>query len=255
MAMNVAEADAMIGAARAVGRQLFVHQNMRFGRAFTFMTDTIASGKLGKIYHVAMCSHLYNLRTDWQTVAAHGGGELGNAGSHALDVMLRLLGAPVKDVYCDLKHIADSGDAEDTVKVLLRAENGVTGDLEIFTKAATTLHAPQWTILGDAGAMTIESRDTRKAHLKYYDRSQVAPLKPQGTLAATARKYTPLPNLPWKEEDVVAEGHDPGTYYEAVYRTIRLGEPFRVQAGEVRQVIDVIGRCRAQNPGFPGVLG
>jgi hypothetical protein len=99
----------------------------------------------------------------------------------------------------------------------------------------------------------MEGYPSHKAHLNYYDRSQVPPPKPQGTLAAEGRRYTPDPKLPWREEDLIPEGHDPGAFYDAVYRSIRLGQPFRVSAAEVRQVIDVIARCRAQNPRFPGI--
>jgi len=247
-ALSLADADRMIAAAATAGRQLFVHHTHRFGKLFAFLRQTLESGKLGRVFHIGVCFHNYRLRSDWQTLTRYGGGELNNAGSHHLDLVLRLLDAPVREVLCDMKHLADAGDAEDHVKILMRAANGLTADVEMSTKAATTRQAPQWTILGDAGALTV---DQGKAHLKYYDRAKVPPPQPQGTLAATDRKYTPEPNLPWCQEDVPAEGQSQG-FYDGVHGTLRLDQPFRVHLNEVRQVVELIAMCRAQNPLFPG---
>jgi hypothetical protein len=51
---------------------------------------------------------------------------------------------------------------------------------------------------------------------------------------------------------LVAEGSNPGTYYDAVYSTLRMGKAFPIDPRQVREMMRVIGVCRKQNPQFPG---
>jgi predicted dehydrogenase len=228
---------------------LFAHQNYRFHRRYTFVEDVVRSRKLGKLTHVAYCAHSYARRNDWQCLKKYSGGVLNNKVTHPLDQILALVKSPVAEVLCDMKHISDAGDVEDHVKMLLRTESGVTIDIEDSTSAATVHHAPDYTILGTCGAMTITGN---QAHLKYYDPRKAPKLAVRGRPVASNRKYGNEDVLPWQEEDVAAEGPDPGTYYDAVYRALRLGRKFPIDPREVREMMRVIGICRKQNPTFPG---
>lgn len=250
MSSSVAEADAMIAAAQSAGRQLMIHQNYRFMRSYTFMLDVVASGKLGPLTHLGYCSHGYGRRNDWQTLRKYGGGLVNNKITHPLDQLLTLVGSPIRQVLADLKHISDAGDVEDHVKILMRAENGVTIDIEDSSSAATTDRAPDWTILGRYGACTIRKG---RAHLRYYDPQLAPPLQVVDHTAVVGRKYGNDDVLPWQEEaDVEAIGHNPGSFYDAVYRTLRQGEPFAITPESVRAMMALIDQFRAQNPDFPG---
>ena len=133
MAMSLREADSMIAAAEKARKKLFVHQNYRFLTEFTHLRETINSGILGRIFHIRYCSTSFARRNDWQTLAKNGGGILNNTCPHPIDQVLQLIGGKVTQVFGDLQQIASAGDVEDYVKILMRADNGCTADLEIST--------------------------------------------------------------------------------------------------------------------------
>ena len=249
LSTSVREADRMIAAAATCKRHLMIHQNYRLFPSCTFMLTLVKSGKLGKLTHLAFNSSSYSRRNDWQCLRANAGGLLNNHGTHALDQLLTLVRSPIKDVLCDMKHISDAGDVEDQVTILLRAENGVTIGVNISTAAATVEQAPEWTILGSSGAATIANG---KAHLKYYDPKKAPKIRVRKTTAVDGRKYGNDDVLPWVEEACDAIGPDPGSFYDAVYATVRQRKKFIVQPSEVREMMRVIDICRKQNPAFPG---
>ena len=247
VAQTAREFDRMVAAATQAKKQLFVHHNYRWMRSFTFMQDVLKSKKLGKLFHLGWLVHGFGRRSDWQCLQAHGGGLLNNHGTHLLDQILMLMGAPVVDVLSDMKHISDAGDCEDHIKMMVRAENGVTADLELSTAAATPLG--HITFLGANGSMIIQGG---RAHLKYFDPRKIRPLKLKKTLAAAGREYATDRSLPWVEEHLPVEGPDIGTFYDAVIDTIRNRKKFPVNPDQVRHVLNVIEICRKQNPEFPG---
>jgi len=249
MSATLREADGMIQAAKRSGAQLMIHQNYRFNRRFVFMKEVLRSKKLGKLVHIGCCSHSYARRNDWQCLRKYSGGLLNNKITHPLDQILALVEAPIKDILCDLKHISDAGDVEDHVKMLLRAETGVTVDVDDSSSAATIHHAPEWTVIGTCGAMTVSGT---QAHLKYFDPKKAPKITVVAKPAVDGRKYGNQDVLPWQEEDVVAEGKNPGSYYDAVYDTLRLRKKFPIDARQVREMMRVLEVCRKQNPKFPG---
>ena len=249
MSATLREADGMIRAAERSGALLMIHQNYRFNRRFVFMQEVLKSKKLGKLVHIGYSSHSYSRRNDWQCLRKYSGGLLNNKITHPLDQIMALVNAPIKDILCDLKHISDAGDVEDHVKMLLRAETGVTVDVDDSSSTATTLNAPEWTVVGTCGAMTIAGN---QAHLKYYDPKKAPKLKICPKPIADGRAYGNDDVLPWQEEDLVAEGTDIGSYYDAVYNTLRRGKKFPIDARQVREMMRVLEVCRKQNPKFPG---
>ncbi|MDA0836428.1 MAG: Gfo/Idh/MocA family oxidoreductase [Planctomycetota bacterium] len=249
MSATLTEADRMIAAAEKNGVHLFVHQNYRFNRNFTFMRDVIKSRKLGKLTHIGYISHGYSRRNDWQCLRKFSGGLLNNKITHPLDQLLALVDSPIKDILCDLKHISDAGDVEDHVKMLLRAENGVTIDVEDSSSAATVDSGPEWTLLGTCGAMTIRRGE---AKLKYYDPKKAPKIVLNPDPMAEGRQYGNKDTLPWQEEELKAVGVDIGSYYDAVYATLRRKKKFPIDPRQVREMMRVLSVCRKQNPDFPG---
>ena len=134
--------------------KLFLRFNRRFEPAFNAVREILDSGILGRVGMVKLYRHTgYVRRFDWQTLAKHGGGMLNNWGPHLVDQALQLLGAPVKDLWCDLQHRVSAGDAEDQVKLLLRGENGRVADIEISN--VVTLAANWYELWGDRGSLTV----------------------------------------------------------------------------------------------------
>lgn len=247
MCMNVAEADDMIRAAQRSGKELLIHHNMRFGRIYTYMRQLIDSGIIGKVFHIRHHSAGFARRTDWQTLAKNGGGVLNNTVSHSLDLILSLMDAKVTAVMGDLKQIASPGDAEDHVKVLMRAENGRTADIEVSSAENIATPVPAWIVCGSCGTMTT---DGKTATIRYYDPAKAAKLEVIDG-PARDRKYGSGDVLPWQEKVEPFEGPDMGTFYDDAYAVLRKGKAMHVTPESVREVIRVISEIRKGTP-FPG---
>ena len=83
--------------------KLFCRQNRRFEPAFNHVKEIIDSGILGEVYEIKLSRHNYSFRDDWQTLQKNGGGQLNNWGPHLIDHAMQLMGAPIKEVWSDLK--------------------------------------------------------------------------------------------------------------------------------------------------------
>ena len=249
MSATLREADRMIRTAEEEGVHLFVHQNYRFSGAYNLFQEVLKSRKIGALTHIGYCSHSYKRRNDWQCLRKFSGGQLNNKITHPLDQALSLVDSPVKDILCDLKHISDTGDVEDHVKLLLRTESGVTIDMEDSTSAATTQHAPEWTLLGTCGAMTLTNSTAR---LRYYDPKKAPKIKVIEDPRVEGRVYGNSDKLPWKEEDFEFAGKSRSEFYDAVHATLKHRRRFPIDPRQVREMMRVLGVCRKQNPGFPG---
>lgn len=156
--------------------KLFLRFNRRFEPAFNAVREVLGSGILGNVGMVKLYRHTgYVRRFDWQTLVKHGGGMLNNWGPHLVDQALQLLGAPVKDLWCDLQHRVSAGDAEDQVKLLLRGRNGRVADIEISN--VVTLAANWYEVWGDRGTLTVPAGG-KVLKLKYLKPgSQLDPLQ------------------------------------------------------------------------------
>ncbi len=154
VALSYDEALRLKAAADRHPGKLFLRFNRRFEPAFTAVRSVLASGILGNVGMVKVYRHTgYVRRFDWQTLVKRGGGLFNNWGPHLVDQALRLLEAPVEDLWCDLQHRVSAGDAEDQVKLLLRGENGRVADVEISN--VVTLAANWYELWGDRGTLTV----------------------------------------------------------------------------------------------------
>lgn len=204
MAMSVAEADRMIAAARKARRVFTVHQNRRDRDEARFVRQTIETGILGKVFWMRQSAQQFFRRNDWQQLKKFGGGYLNNNGAHALDNMIQMLGAPVADVWGDLKHTVTAGDADDWLKVVLRGKNGVVAELE--QSYACAIPQPTWLVAGLHGTMQITKGE---ATIKYFDPKQVKPITVDSSTPA-GRQYGNSDKLPWQEKVVPAKPTDKG---------------------------------------------
>ena len=248
MAMSVAEADAMIAASEAAGRKLFVHQNYRFRQECVHLREVIASGILGRVYHIRLNLLSFVRRNDWQTLARNGGGVLNNTCPHFIDQIIHLMGGGrIAHAMGDLQQIVSSGDVEDHVKALLRNENGCTADMEVSTAQNVSPAPPKWIISGTCGTLT---SDGKQSTIRWFDPNQVETLLTVDG-AARDRRYGNADKLPWQEKTVPAEGSDKTAFYDNVFGALRRGETMRVDPHSVREVIRVIAMIR-KGTKFPG---
>jgi predicted dehydrogenase len=240
MALSVAEADSVIKASEAAGKNYFVHQNYRFNREFTHLKHVVESGQIGKLFHVRNYISNFARRNDWQTLSKNGGGVLNNTSVHFLDMILQLLGGTIAQVMGDLKQVASAGDVEDHVKAFLRSDNGITADMEISSAENIAAALPKWILCGTHGTLT---SDGKTSTIRWFDPSQVSPLEViEG--AAPDRKYGNSDKLPWQEQTVPAEGPDIGTFYDNVYAVLREGKPQHITPQSVRETMRVLALIR-----------
>ena len=248
MAMSLSETDSVIKAARGSGKLLFIHQNYRFHAEFNHLREMIDSGILGRVFHIRHYQSSFIRRNDWQTLSKNGGGLLNNTCPHFIDVLIQLIGSPIKTIVGDLQQIASAGDVEDHVKLFLRGENGVTADMEISTAQNIIPPLPKWIVCGTHGTLI---SDGKQSTIRYFDPAQVAPLESIDAPALN-RKYGNDDKLPWQEKTVSAEDRaDRRTFYDNVVEVLRENKPMRVTVEQVREIMHVIAMAR-KGTNFPG---
>ena len=150
---------------RCTDHFLFLRFNRRYEPEFNHIRRILSQGILGRITMIKLYRHpVYCRRRDWQTLNRFCGGMLNNWGPHILDQALQLLGSPVVDVWSDLQHNFSAGDADDQIKILLKAANGCVADIEI--SSACALPGNLYEVWGDRGALTVPN-EGKVLRLKY----------------------------------------------------------------------------------------
>jgi len=132
LTLTTADAVAAVSAARAAGTLLAVGHNRRFLPALGEMKRLVLASELGELLHVE--GHFSNENSSsnfapWRHDAEESpAGGLTGAGIHVLDAFVSLLG-PVRSVQAQLVSRKPAPGPIDTLSVLLRFENDVTGAL------------------------------------------------------------------------------------------------------------------------------
>jgi predicted dehydrogenase len=133
MAMNAAEAEAMLVAGQSSGALLMVAHCWRFEPEVLWLKEQVEAGRLGKIIRTKG----YGVHTNWgpggwfsqQKFA--GGGALADMGIHALDTARFLLGDPQPvSVYAKIGTHYKEFDVDDTGVIWVNWANGVTTYIE-----------------------------------------------------------------------------------------------------------------------------
>jgi predicted dehydrogenase len=141
MALEVAEADAMIEAARACGKVLAINFQHRQRPEVHAARKLIREGRLGKLQRIDMVtpwprSAAYYGQASWRaTWPGEGGGVLMNQAPHDLDLVCHLMGRP-DAVVAWTRTMLHKVEVEDTATALLSWDNGATGYLHVSTAEA-----------------------------------------------------------------------------------------------------------------------
>lgn len=158
MAVQVAEADAMIEAAAKAGRLLAVNFQQRHRPEIQAARRLIQEGCLGKIQHLDMTAMwtrtaAYYKSGGWRaTWADEGGGVLLNQAPHDLDLICYLLGSPAR-IVAWTRTLLHPIETEDTVQAMIEWPNGAMGSLHASTAEAGT--AQRLEIVGTNGCLQI----------------------------------------------------------------------------------------------------
>jgi UDP-N-acetyl-2-amino-2-deoxyglucuronate dehydrogenase len=158
LAVEVAEADAMVAAAEKAGRLLAVNFQQRFRPGVEKARALIESGELGELVRV-LCvepwfrTQYYYGSAAWRgTWKGEGGGVLMNQGPHPLDLLCHLAGSP-KTVWGWIRTLGHQMECEDSAQAMLEYPNGAPGYLYFSTVEAGVQRRMQ--IVGDKAAIEL----------------------------------------------------------------------------------------------------
>jgi scyllo-inositol 2-dehydrogenase (NADP+) len=237
---TAADADEMIEAANKAGKFAAPFQNRRYETHFEKVREVISSGILGDIHLIRLNVHGFNRRWDWQTLQEFGGGQITNWGPHIIDHALQLLGlednAPDPELWCDLRNVLSSGDADDHVIIVLRAPNSPVVEIEI--SSAIAYPQERWLVAGKSGGLR---GNTNSLEWKWVDWSQ-AEERPVERVPTPGRSYN-SEKLEWQTESWEGSNSDAllnERFYKAFYDSVRNGKPLDITPASVRRQIWVI---------------
>ncbi|MEN9934602.1 MAG: hypothetical protein RLZZ387_1181 [Chloroflexota bacterium] len=158
VAVDVAEADAMIAAADRAGKILAANFQQRFRPAIERARALIDSGELGQLVRVLCVEPWFRTQAYYDSAAwrgtwkGEGGGVLMNQGPHPLDLLCHLAGPP-KTVWGWVKTIGHRMECEDAAQAMLEYPNGAPGYLYFSTVEAGLPRRMQ--IVGDRAAIEL----------------------------------------------------------------------------------------------------
>ena len=241
MAMNLAEADRMIRVGSRAKGCFTIFQNRRYAPDFLKVREIIDSGVLGRVTLIKMCAQFFMRRWDWQTLRKNGGGQLNNTGPHFIDQALQFLGDRYpSEFFVDMQHTVTLGDADDHVKLVMKAPGAPVVEIELLSDCAYP--GPLWLVTGTKGGLTgtagelrwkrvIESRLTRR----------VVDERPTPDRSYNAE------DTPWSKEHVWRPGkstpNSQARYYVELHDAITKRQAPPITPESVRRQMKLIGEC------------
>lgn len=194
IANTVAEAEAMIEAARAHERILMVGHVKRFNRAAVTMQRNIAAGHIGEPFSFEAI--WYGPREimpgiPWvQKKAEGGGGPLMGFGTHHLDLLRWFFGEVAEVAAFTTRGVIRDAEVEDTAVVSLRFRSGVIGVLHFSWARTVESFCEHLRVLGTKGEVVVTDgeRVTMASESRFGDRElhTLDPAEEAGDLAEEA---------------------------------------------------------------------
>jgi scyllo-inositol 2-dehydrogenase (NADP+) len=233
--ITLAEADAMIEAARAKGLMLSLFHNRRWDGDYLTIRDVIRRGLIGDVFHIECGQGSYGHPGFWwRSDKAVSGGVLHDWGAHFIDWMLNLVDGRIVQVMGDFqKRVWHSVTNEDHGQVVMRFDNGVVADY--WTSSIAAITRPKWLILGTLGAIRADWGD------------EISVVSYASGLRLESKVKVTLP------------GYGCTQYYRNVADHLLMGEELAVKPEQARRVILVIdaaqrsaasGQSVAPAPGY-----
>ncbi len=246
-ALSVKEFDEMMAVVKECGVKFTVHQQRRWDKDFRKAKAVYDGQSLGDIYTVQSMLYGFNGNMhDWHIYPQYGGGMLYDWGVHLLDQMVWMVGSPVKSVYADVRNVINK-DVDDYFKIILRFENGVTGEVELgtyFLCDKENWFERHWFIGGNKGSAYIdgfmpEGKIVRTTRLLTNVPGEITmtaggPTRSFGPPAEGLIVTEPLPDV--KTEQIM--------YFDNFIKGIRGEEEFVVKPEEVRTILCIMEAVR-----------
>jgi scyllo-inositol 2-dehydrogenase (NADP+) len=167
MCLSLAEADAMIAAARRAGKLLSVFQNRRWDWDYATVRKIIADGLIGRPYLFECAVLGSGMPRGWRADPARCGTVLHDWGAHLVDQALQLVPAPVVEVFCHIAHVRPEPPIGNFGKLVLRFADGTLFDICCGNLARQG--KPRWYVLGERGSIVREGMDPQEAAMNRGD--------------------------------------------------------------------------------------
>ena len=227
--------------------KLFVRQNRRFESCFQHVREIIASGVLGKVHTIKLCRNSFTRRNDWQTMLKNNGGQLNNWGPHLIDHALQFLNYQVDSVWSELKLLAAQGDAEDSVKIIMRGKDGLTVDIEIY--GGNALPGNAYEVYGTRGAL--HSSDEQDIKLRYIEPDYELKPYPVNEGHPNGFIFADNAQLPWRRMTVMTEPKlkvNMNSCYRYVALNLLEGQEYPIKVAEALEVVKICDIVKSQSP-------
>jgi scyllo-inositol 2-dehydrogenase (NADP+) len=176
LAVNAADAEAIVGRAERAGVLLTVFQNRRWDSDHLTLVRLMGGGHLGDVLRYESRFERWRptpAPDKWRESAApeHGGGLLLDLGAHLVDQALTLFG-PVSHVYAEID--ARRGlTSDDDAFLALRHAGGPISHLHASALAAAS--GPRLRVLGTEAAFVMSALDSQEDRLRAGQRPDTTP--------------------------------------------------------------------------------
>jgi len=154
MCITVAEADAMIAAAKKTGKVLTIFHNRRHDGDYLALKEVVDKGLIGDVFKIEMYMGGYGRPgTWWRSKKDISGGAFYDWGAHMLDWCLHIMGKRISYVmgYFHENLVWTHVTNEDHVHAVMRFEDGATADVQL--SSIQRIGKPRWLVLGTKGAV------------------------------------------------------------------------------------------------------
>jgi UDP-N-acetyl-2-amino-2-deoxyglucuronate dehydrogenase len=246
IATTVADADRIIETERSTGRTVAVVSQRRFQPPVAFIKRAVSEGKLGRITtgfaeSVLFRSQAYYDSDDWRgTIALDGGGALINQGIHALDLLLWMMGKPVR-VSARTRLLAHERiEVEDVAAAMIDFESGAIGVVLASTAADPGLPV-RVSVQGDQGVAVLEGDELRS----------FAAASAGSDIDQTIAQLNSIAEPDWNAVDLAHRAQ-----YEDFIDAVRAGRPPMISTTDGRLSLAVIlAIYESARTGLPVELG
>lgn len=251
---TVAEVDELAKVIAETGRSYMIFLQSRYAPQFVKVREIVDSGVLGRIVEIKITTSSFGRRWDWQTLQENVAGSLYNSGPHPVGQALEFLNSydSMPQVFCWMDRVNTFGDAEDFVKLILRAPDRPLVEVEVSCCDAYVPYT--FDVQGSCGTLIATAQGIR---WKYFKPEEAPPQKLIRTPLSNAKGLPAYcsESLKWYEESLDASNIVDNVFadatrrmYDDVYEHLVHGRPLGVTLKQVRQQIAVMEEAHRQNP-------
>ena len=165
MAMNTAEAEAMIDASKRNDVLLSVFHNRRWDWDYLTVKKVIADGLLGTPYLFQVAIMRYGAPGGWRGVKSQSGGILFDWPAHFVDQAIQFGDSLVESVFCDIYYSKKwDTDIGNYGNLYINFQNDIRYQIEIGNLSKA--EKPRWYVVGDEGALIKYGLDPQEGPMR-----------------------------------------------------------------------------------------